>query len=38
VAYAAPVVSEDGEHPVISAIDARHEHVYFQAVSAMAAR
>src|SRR6267154_454710 len=33
-AYAAPVVSEDGEHPVISAIDARHDHVYFQAVSA----
>jgi tRNA threonylcarbamoyladenosine biosynthesis protein TsaB len=33
-AYAAPVVSENGEHPVISAIDARHDHVYFQAVSA----
>src|SRR3982074_2487522 len=32
-AYAAPVVSEDGEHPVISAIDARHDHVYFQVVS-----
>jgi tRNA threonylcarbamoyladenosine biosynthesis protein TsaB len=32
-AYAAPVVSESGEHPVISAIDARHDHVYFQAVS-----
>jgi tRNA threonylcarbamoyladenosine biosynthesis protein TsaB len=32
-AYAAPVVGESGEHPVISAIDARHDHVYFQAVS-----
>src|ERR1700712_2101682 len=32
-AYAAPVVSETGEHPIISAIDARHDHVYFQAVS-----
>src|SRR6476646_113206 len=32
-AYAAPVVSENAGHPVISAIDARHEHVYFQAVS-----
>src|SRR6202158_5217520 len=32
-AYAAPVVSESGEHPVISAIDARHDQVYFQAVS-----
>ncbi len=32
-AYAAPVVSENGQHPVISAIDARHDHVYFQAVS-----
>ena len=32
-AYAAPVVSENGEQPVISAIDARHDHVYFQAVS-----
>ena len=31
-AYAAPVVSEDGPHPVISAIDARHDHVYFQVV------
>jgi tRNA threonylcarbamoyladenosine biosynthesis protein TsaB len=31
-AYAAPVVSENGEQPVISAIDARHDHVYFQAV------
>jgi tRNA threonylcarbamoyl adenosine modification protein YeaZ len=31
-AYAAPVVSEDGRHPVISAIDARHDHVYFQVV------
>jgi tRNA threonylcarbamoyladenosine biosynthesis protein TsaB len=32
-AYAAPVVSEGGEHPVISAIDARHDQVYFQVVS-----
>jgi tRNA threonylcarbamoyladenosine biosynthesis protein TsaB len=32
-AYAAPAVSESGEHPIISAIDARHDHVYLQAVS-----
>jgi tRNA threonylcarbamoyladenosine biosynthesis protein TsaB len=32
-AYAAPVVSQNSEQPVISAIDARHEHVYFQVVS-----
>lgn len=32
-AYAAPVVSESGEYPVISAIDARHDHLYFQVVS-----
>jgi tRNA threonylcarbamoyladenosine biosynthesis protein TsaB len=32
-AYAAPVVSEAGEQPVISAIDARHDQVYFQVVS-----
>ena len=32
-AYAAPVVSENGEQPVIAAIDARHDQVYFQAVS-----
>ena len=32
-AYAAPIVSENGAHPVISAIDARHDHVYFQVVS-----
>src|SRR5260370_33494662 len=31
-AYAAPVVSENSEHPVIAAIDARHDHVYFQVV------
>src|SRR5271169_6315274 len=31
-AYAAPVVGEDEEHPIISAIDARHDHVYFQVV------
>lgn len=32
-AYAAPLVSESGEQPIISAIDARHDHVYFQVVS-----
>src|SRR5215475_701469 len=32
-AYAAPLISEDNEHPIISAIDARHDHVYFQVVS-----
>jgi len=32
-AYAAPVVSESDEQPVISAIDARHDQVYFQVVS-----
>lgn len=32
-AYAAPLVSEDAGHPIISAIDARHDQVYFQAVS-----
>jgi tRNA threonylcarbamoyladenosine biosynthesis protein TsaB len=32
-AYAAPVVSEHAEHPVIAAIDARHDHVYFQVVA-----
>jgi tRNA threonylcarbamoyladenosine biosynthesis protein TsaB len=32
-AFAAPVVSEDAGHPIISAIDARHDHVYFQVVS-----
>src|SRR6185312_15240530 len=32
-AYAAPVVSEGREDPVISAIDARHDQVYFQVVS-----
>ena len=31
-AYAAPFVSENGEHPILSAIDARHDHVYFQVV------
>jgi tRNA threonylcarbamoyladenosine biosynthesis protein TsaB len=31
-AYAAPVVSQNLEQPVISAIDARHGQVYFQAV------
>ncbi len=32
-AYAAPVVSQNGEQPVVSAIDARHDHVYLQVVS-----
>src|SRR5437879_4511442 len=32
-AYAAPVVSQNSEQPVISAIDARHDQVYFQVVS-----
>jgi tRNA threonylcarbamoyladenosine biosynthesis protein TsaB len=32
-AYAAPFVGENSEHPIISAIDARHDHVYFQVVS-----
>src|ERR1041384_4753461 len=31
-AFAAPIVSENSEHPVISAVDARHDHVYFQAL------
>src|SRR5580658_6402061 len=32
-AYAAPVVGQNGEQPVIAAIDARHDQVYFQVVS-----
>src|ERR1700749_3699744 len=32
-AYAAPVVSVNAAQPVISAIDARHDHVYVQAVA-----
>ena len=32
-AYAAPFVGENSEHPILSAIDARHDHVYFQMVS-----
>ena len=31
-AYAAPAVSQNKEQPVISAIDARHDQVYFQVV------
>ncbi|KJC47373.1 peptidase M22 [Bradyrhizobium sp. LTSP885] len=31
-AYAAPIVAENGAHPILSAIDARHDHVYFQVV------
>src|ERR1700728_2245076 len=32
-AYAAPVVGQNAAHPILSAIDARHDHVYFQVVS-----
>src|SRR3977135_666411 len=32
-AYAAPLVSQNAEQPVIAAIDARHDQVYFQVVS-----
>ena len=32
-AYAAPVVGQNAAQAVISAIDARHDHVYFQVVS-----
>ncbi|MGB8605030.1 tRNA (adenosine(37)-N6)-threonylcarbamoyltransferase complex dimerization subunit type 1 TsaB [Bradyrhizobium sp.] len=32
-AYAAPIVSQNGEQAVISAIDARHDQVYFQVVA-----
>src|ERR1700680_3837238 len=32
-AYAAPVVSQNAEQPVISAVDARHDQVYLQVVS-----
>jgi tRNA threonylcarbamoyladenosine biosynthesis protein TsaB len=32
-AYAAPIVSQNAEHPVISVIDARHDHVYLQVVT-----
>ena len=32
-AFAAPVIGEDRKPPVISAIDARHDQVYFQAMS-----
>jgi tRNA threonylcarbamoyladenosine biosynthesis protein TsaB len=32
-AYAAPIVSQNGERPVIAAIDARHDQVYLQVVS-----
>jgi len=31
-AYAAPIVAENGERAILSAIDARHDHVYFQIV------
>src|SRR6195952_5528575 len=31
-AFAAPRLREHGEHPILSAIDARHDHVYFQLV------
>ena len=32
LAYAAPAVGENGEHAILSAIDARHDQVYFQVV------
>jgi tRNA threonylcarbamoyladenosine biosynthesis protein TsaB len=32
-AFAAPVVSQNAERPVVSAIDARHGQIYFQVVS-----
>jgi tRNA threonylcarbamoyladenosine biosynthesis protein TsaB len=32
-AYAAPIVSRNDEHPVVAAIDARHDQVYLQVVS-----
>src|SRR3979411_1979349 len=32
-AYAAPLVSQNAEQPVIAAVDARHDQVYFQVVS-----
>jgi tRNA threonylcarbamoyl adenosine modification protein YeaZ len=32
-AYAAPLVAEQTEFPVVTAIDARHDHVYFQTVA-----
>src|SRR6195952_5416126 len=31
-AFAAPRLREHGGHPILSAIDARHDHVYFQLV------
>ena len=33
MAYAAPIVDENRESPVMSVIDARHDHVYLQVVS-----
>jgi tRNA threonylcarbamoyladenosine biosynthesis protein TsaB len=32
-AYAAPIVGQNAEQPIISAIDARHNNVYFQVVA-----
>ena len=32
-AYAAPLLSEHGAHPIMSVVDARHDHVYLQVVS-----
>ena len=32
-AYVAPLVAEKQEHPIIAAIDARHDHVYCQVVA-----
>jgi len=32
-AFAAPFVGDNSAHPILSAVDARHDHVYFQVVS-----
>jgi len=32
-AFAAPIIGEHSDHPVISAIDARHDQVYFQVLA-----
>ena len=32
-AFAAPYVTQDASQPIVSAIDARHDHVYFQVVA-----
>src|ERR1700687_6136201 len=37
-AFAAPLVAQAGAHPILSAIDARHDQVYFQVVGADGSR